>query len=156
MGSADATTLADPARPRTTLVMPGSRASRLRPPLLTAAASLAGAAAVHVRDPHETGSWGFCPWLLLTGTYCPGCGSLRAVNDLTHADLAGALSSNLLFVVALPLVIALWVRSVRRAWVGVHTLRDARSELVRWGLVAAVAVAFAVLRNLPAGAWLAP
>ena len=29
------------------------------------------------------------------GFYCPGCGGLRAVNDLTHGDVGAALSSNL-------------------------------------------------------------
>ena len=51
------------------------------------------------------GSWGYCPWLALTGQYCPGCGSLRAVNDLDHGDLLGAASSNLVFVAMVPLLV---------------------------------------------------
>ena len=43
------------------------------------------------------------PILAITGRPCPGCGGLRAVNDLTNGDVAGALSSNLM---AVALVVA--------------------------------------------------
>ena len=36
------------------------------------------------------GHYPTCPFLAITGWYCPGCGSLRAVHDLLHGDLAGA------------------------------------------------------------------
>ena len=52
--------------------------------------------------PARVGPLGLLPVALLTGIYCPGCGGLRAVNDLTHGDLGAAASSNLLFVVAAP------------------------------------------------------
>ena len=32
------------------------------------------------------------------GIWCPACGGLRAVNDLTNGDVLGAASSNLVFV----------------------------------------------------------
>ena len=57
-------------------------------PLLLAGGVLAASVLLHLRDPHRSGSWGYCPWLMLTGTYCPGCGGLRAVNDLAHGDVA--------------------------------------------------------------------
>ncbi len=138
------------------------RLERLRSPLLTAGATGVLALALHVRDPHSSGSWGVCPWLLLTGTACPGCGSLRAVHDLTDGDLAAAASSNLLLVLALPVVFLLWVRWTGRAWSGPGTAPSQalavspRRTQVLVALFAVVAVAFGVLRNLPAGSWLAP
>ena len=82
---------------------------------------LAASVLLHLRDPHQSGSWGYCPWLMLTGTYCPGCGGLRAVNDLTHGDVAGAASSNLLFVASLPAPVAVWwLRSMLDRWRGVY------------------------------------
>ena len=66
---------------------------RLADPLLLAAGLSVAVALLHVRDPHQSGSYGYCPWLLLTGTYCPGCGALRAVNDLTDGHVGAAPSS---------------------------------------------------------------
>ncbi|MFI2707066.1 DUF2752 domain-containing protein, partial [Nocardioides sp. CER28] len=62
---------------------PLTRRERLRLPLLTVGGLGAATLALYLRDPHQRGSWGVCP-LSLAGIYCPGCGGLRAVNDLTH------------------------------------------------------------------------
>lgn len=134
-----------------------TRLDRLRGPLLTGALGLGLVLALHFRDPHSSGSWGFCPWLVLTGHSCPGCGSLRAMNDLTNGDMVGALSSNLLFVVTLPVLAFWWVRWTQRAWSGAPPPDRSGGHPAVWiGLAAVVMVAFAVLRNLPAGSWLAP
>jgi hypothetical protein len=111
---------------------------------------------LHVRDPHRGGSWGYCPWLFLTGTYCPGCGGLRAVNDLTRGDVAGAASSNLLFVASLPLLALVWGRTTLDRWQGRVRVVGPHVHLRLALAVLLVAVAFAVLRNTAAGAWLAP
>ncbi len=124
--------------------------------MLLAGAVLTASVLLHVRDPHVSGSWGFCPWLLLTGTYCPGCGGLRAVHDLTHLDLRAAASSNLLVVAGLPLVAVWWGRAVADRWRGVVRAGHARRRMVLATLVLSLAVCFAVLRNTGAGAWLAP
>ena len=75
-----------------------SRAQRLCSPALTFGGLALATTALRLRDPHTSGSWGFCPSKLLLGIDCPGCGGLRAVNDLTHLDVASAASSNLLLV----------------------------------------------------------
>lgn len=132
-----------------------STPARLAQPLGLAAAAGLGALALHLRDPHASGSWGFCPLLLTTGVACPGCGGLRAVNDLTDLRLVDAASSNLLLVALLPAVAAYWLVWVRNAATGRPRPR------IRWtptGVVAAVlvVVVFVVLRNSAPGAWLAP
>ena len=132
------------------------RWQRVRGPVLLAVAVLAASVLLHVRDPHRSGSWGFCPWLVLTGTYCPGCGGLRAVNDLTHGDLLEAASSNLLFVAALPLLVAGWARLTWQRWWGRATGIGSRAQVALACGSLTAALAFAVLRNTPAGAWLAP
>jgi len=152
------------------LVARPSRLERLRAPLL--AAGLVGGLtfALRLRDPNVPGSWGGCPWLALTGHYCPGCGALRAVNDLTHLDVVGAASSNLLLVLAVPVLVLTWLLWSGRAWTGLAVRapeggpRSAsrRGPTMFWptavlvGLAVAATVAFTVLRNLPAGGWLAP
>ncbi|WP_067439347.1 DUF2752 domain-containing protein [Nocardioides jensenii] len=134
-----------------------SRSTRLRPPLLLAAGLGAATLALHVRDPHASGSWGICPFTFLTGLQCPGCGGLRAVNDLTNFDVVGALSSNLIVVLGIPVAIVFWMRWVRDAWTG--AIAGTQPKGVSTPVVAlllGLVVVFGVLRNLPAGAWLAP
>ena len=133
-----------------------SRWKRLRPPVLLAAGLLGASVLLHLRDPHRGGSWGYCPWLMLTGTYCPGCGGLRAVNDLTNGDVAGAASSNLLFVASLPVIAVLWGRSVMDRWRGVTRHLDQRKVMFYGVGFLLLALVFAIVRNLPFGAWLAP
>lgn len=43
-----------------------------------------------------------CPFRLLTGYLCPGCGSQRAIHRLLNLDIAGAWQMNPLLVIALP------------------------------------------------------
>jgi hypothetical protein len=132
--------------------LPGG-ALRLRGPLLTGGAVLLATAALHLRDPHVAGSWGICPTALVTGMDCPGCGGLRAVHELTDLDLVGAVSSNALFVLSIPLLVGLWWGWTRRAWQGERWQPGRRAGAwLALGLV--VTVAFTVLRNLP-GSWLA-
>ena len=68
--------------------MTASLASRLRTPGVVALAGAALGAALLARDPHVSGAWGYCPFLLLTGYPCPACGGLRAANDLLHGRVA--------------------------------------------------------------------
>jgi hypothetical protein len=96
-----------------------------------------------------------CPLYALTGLYCPGCGGLRGVNDLSNGHLGQAASSNLLLVLVLPFAAIVFVRWVAGAWSG----REVRAipelpRAVTYGLVV-IAALFTVARNLP-GSWLAP
>jgi len=135
---------------------PRSRWQRVKGPTLVAVAILTASVLLHVRDPHDRGSWGYCPWLMLTGTYCPACGGLRAVNDLTRGDVVGAASSNLVFVASLPLLAAWWLRSMLDGWRGVVRPVGARRVVTACVLFGVVAVVFWVLRNQSFAAWLAP
>ncbi len=130
-----------------------SRARRLAAPLGTAALVAIATAALHVRDPHVGGSWGVCPTALL-GFDCPLCGGLRGVNDLTHLQLGAAASSNLLLVVALPIIVALWVRRIAACWRGGAAMAPIVPPVWMWWTLAALSGAFTLVRNLP-GSWLA-
>jgi hypothetical protein len=133
-----------------------ARWSALRGPAGVAVGGLALGVLLHVRDPHDSGAYGFCPYLAITGHPCPGCGGLRATNLLTDGDVVGAISSNVLAVVLVGVLAVAWVVWVVRRWRGE---RDARMIVLspRVGaLVLTLVVAFGVVRNLPFGAWLAP
>jgi len=112
--------------------------------------------ALHLRDPHQEGSWGFCPLYTLTGLHCPGCGGLRAVHDLTDGRLGAALSSNLVVVVAIPVAVALLAVWALDRWTGRSRRMDARGWRVLSVALVAVLAVFTLVRNLPFGAWLAP
>lgn len=124
----------------------------LRAPLAVGAGGLAAAALLHFRDPHVSGSYGYCPFALLTGLDCPGCGGLRAAHALTDLDLPAAASSNLLAVVLAGVLVAAWV-----AWIP-RRLRNPEARMIvltsRVGVVVlGVALVFTVARNTPWGAW---
>jgi hypothetical protein len=129
------------------------RARRLRGPLGVAAAVGSATLALHVRDPHQHGSWGLCPFKALTGWDCPLCGGLRAVNDLGHGRLADAAHSNPLFVASIPVLVGLWALWVRYGWTGERARIPTPSRLLVLAFGALV-VAFTVFRNTPWGsAW---
>jgi len=142
-----------------TTVAPTERTSTgraLLAPALSGGLGLIAAVVLHLRDPHDSGSYGFCPFLSLTGLPCPGCGGLRAVNDLTRGDLVAAVSSNLLavvLVVGLALLWAVWF--VRRAG-GQRRARFIAVSTRTAMLVLPVVAVFGVLRVTPWGSWLAP
>ena len=130
-----------------------SRGSRLRAPLAVAALTASAVLALHLRDPHRSGAWGYCPFKLLTGLDCPLCGSLRAVSDLSNGQVAAAASSNLLLVLLVPAAVAGWLMWTRARW------QDGDARPWRLGdrggyAVLVVLVVFAVVRNTPWGAWL--
>lgn len=130
-----------------------SRGRRISAPLLTVAGLGAATLALALRDPHQNGSWGLCPSRAL-GFDCPGCGGLRAVNDLTQGRLVDAASSNLYLVAAIPVVLFFLGRWALDAWRG--TDRSSSVLTVPLLVVAGVVlVAFAVLRNVPTFGWLA-
>lgn len=132
-----------------------SRVERMRAPLLTIGGLALATAALHVRDPHTQYSWGVCPLYALTGIYCPGCGGLRGVNDLTNGHVGAAASSNLLLVLLAPVAIVLLGRWAVASWRG----QEARlvPPVPRWLATSLIllAVAFTLARNIP-GSWLAP
>jgi hypothetical protein len=135
---------------------PTTRGRRMLAPTATIGGLALATLALHLRDPHQHGSWGFCPFNALTGLYCPGCGGLRAVNDLTDGQVGAALSSNIVVTLGIPIAVvalALWAAD---RWTG----RTRTVEWRRWQrytfVLGVVLTIFTIVRNLPFGAWLAP
>jgi len=132
-----------------------SRWERVSAPAFTIGGLAAATLALHVRDPHEQYSWGLCPSAAL-GFWCPGCGGLRAVNDLTHGDVGAALSSNLLLVVAMPVAVVALLLWAADRWRGTPPTIPWRRLKPFVPALVVVVVVFAVARNLAFGSWLAP
>jgi hypothetical protein len=112
------------------------------PPVLAAAAY-----AAHVIDP-EAGDLPLrCPFLAVTGLYCPGCGVSRALHRLAIGDPLGAISFNVMAMAALAVGIV-WVASAMLTSAG---LRREPIRLPGRVVVALpwVVIAFWVGRNIP-------
>lgn len=141
---------APPSRGRTGVL------SRLSAPAAVAACAAAATTFVAVVDPGVPGRYPVCPILAVTGSSCPGCGGLRAVHALAHGDLGAAADHNVLVVAVLPVVVVGYGLWVRRRLAG-RPVRIGSSVAPVTAVVAAVMMlVFAVLRNLPAFAVLAP
>jgi hypothetical protein len=96
--------------------------------------------------------YGFYPKCLLhswTGLSCPGCGSLRAMHQLLHGNLAEAFHYNPMLVLALPFFAA-WGAHQSYAMVTGRDLFHLRLPRPAILGILAVIIVFAVLRNLPA------
>lgn len=125
-----------------------------RAPLAVLAAAIAVLAYVGAVDPERPGHYPGCPFLLVTGWFCPGCGSLRALHALAHGDLSTAVARNPLAVCAAGVLPWVWLQWLRHGRSSRLTPTVVPASVV-WGVVAAVSL-FGVLRNLPALTVLAP
>ena len=132
----------------------GSPALRVLAPMAAAVAGVVAATVVATVDPNQPGHYPTCPFLYITGYYCPGCGSLRAVHDLLHGDLHSALARNPLTLIATPYLIWSWITWLRRGLTGRPPRRMAPPWAI-WTLLVVV-MAFWLLRNLPGVGWLGP
>lgn len=136
-------------------------ARTLRSPRAQALAASSGgllfAALIYTYSPTVTSLYPRCLLHAVTGLYCPGCGSLRAMHALLHGRIREAVDWNVWLVVILPILagylLAQLYSAVRhdRYWVS-------RAPIPVLGVLIAAGLVFGVLRNLPIPAltWLAP
>ena len=72
-------------------------------------AGLAMLALLYFDDPSREGTiFPPCPTNALTKLHCPGCGTLRAMHALLHGDVKEALSQNILAVIFIPILPAIY------------------------------------------------
>ena len=76
--------------------------SKNRRLVATLAALAVGVVMLAVFDPARCGVFPPCPVRYLTGWYCPGCGSLRAIHQLLRGNLRAAWALNPLTIILLP------------------------------------------------------
>ena len=117
-------------------------------------AILCALAVLFLFNPATHGFYPACLFHAMTGLYCPGCGGTRAVYQLLHGRVLLALHDNALFVLAL-VALAVWgARFAVRKSRNQRTFFQLHPKTLWMFLV--VALAFTVLRNLPAFSWLSP
>ena len=141
--------------PATTDPLPGFRRHPVGLALLGLAAA-AGAVVLWNVDPRQAGSpLPPCPSEWLTGLFCPGCGTTRALHALLHLDFASAMAMNPLLVLSLPFVALLLANQLFALPEGWRRLARRFGDARPW---AVLLITYAILRNLPwePFSWLAP
>ncbi|HJO09189.1 MAG TPA: DUF2752 domain-containing protein [Verrucomicrobiota bacterium] len=109
---------------------------------------IAGAVALFFFDPAKHAFFPKCAFHVATGYSCPGCGSSRAIYQLTHGNVLEAVRLNpgVMFLLGMGVTdVGRYIRSVRQT-TPFQTL-FANTRLVI-GLLTGMTV-YAVLRNLP-------
>lgn len=101
-----------------------------------------------VLDPTRHELFPRCLFHSITGAYCPGCGSQRALHSLMHLNIAGVVSFNFLFLPAAVLILY-------------HYIHPLLNHIFNWKLpnvlylkntpwiILAIVLAFWIIRNLP-------
>lgn len=125
-------------------VLPGRRAELF----IGGALLLFAVLVLHSLNPATSNLFPPCPLLWLTGYYCPGCGSLRALHHLFHGDVPSAFAFNPLAVLALPF---LFYGAASRATFLMRGRYLPRVFLPPWTIwaLASLVILFGILRNLP-------
>ena len=110
--------------------------------------ALIGGIVLFLFDPTQSSLFPKCPFLVLTGYQCPGCGAQRAVHALLHGDLRTAWAMHPLLVVSIPYIL-----------LGLYSDRKRETETGQWlrkylygreaiGITLAVVIGYTVLRNI--------
>jgi len=89
-----------------------------------------------------------CPFHALTGAWCPGCGSTRALHQLLNGHVGAAFGLNPLMVASLPFVLVAAVMWAARSAGLVTSPPRVLPSVVPWSVLAVV-LAFWALRNVP-------
>ena len=99
-------------------------------------AAFAGVLLLFFYNPETTSFYPRCPFYVLTGLKCPGCGTLRGIHALLHFRIVDALRLNPLMVMSIPLLVVLLIspRSCKSVWMS-------RSVLL-------VVLAYWIIRNI--------
>ena len=72
--------------------------------------SIAGAIYLFVFEPGRSGFFPVCVFRSLTGLTCPGCGTTRALHEITHGHFKAAFMLNPLLLLASPFLIYAFLR----------------------------------------------
>lgn len=106
--------------------------------ILLLAAAVAGLTFLYFVKP-GTFPYPTCVFHDLTGLYCPGCGSTRALYQLLHGNFLAALHDNVMAVLVLPFFAYAGIRKEPLSLIHPYWI---------WGLFYTL-IAFTILRNIP-------
>ena len=125
--------------------------------IVAAAAFFAAAALLYLYFTGEGEGAGIpCMFHQITGLYCSGCGSSRALRSVLQFDFYQAMRYNAIFTICVPFL-AVYFGALGISYIrfGNDRISGKISMLPVWIIIAA-AVLYGILRNIPAFAFLAP
>ena len=109
---------------------------------------LALAVLFFVLDPAKNVIFPKCAFHSLTGYYCPGCGSQRAIHSLLHLNFAGVISNNFLFLPAVLLILYHYVHPLANRKFNWRLPNIFYLKSTPW-VIFTVILFFWLLRNIP-------
>lgn len=112
------------------------------------AALAAAAAYLFIFEPGKSGFFPACPFRMLTGFTCPGCGSTRGLHYLLHGDVVAAFEFNPLLILSLPFLFYALVRYTNAAMRARPLKRHQLNAKYIWVLFVVI-MSFWVFRNTP-------
>lgn len=117
---------------------------------------VAGLVVLSLGHPSGYGWMPRCPFYVLTGLYCPGCGSLRATHYLLHGNLIESMRNHPLFVPMLFFIFLFYGKRLYELYKGQNV--TFRGEMLLAKIILIVFVFFFFVRNIPISAldWTRP
>ena len=126
----------------------GETAKRQMMAALLWATLAAGAVYLYLFEPGKSGFFPACPFRMLTGFNCPGCGSTRGLHRLLHGDVVAAFEFNPLLIISLPFLLYALTRYTNAALRG-QPLNWNRLNARYISTLIVVIISFWIFRNTP-------
>jgi len=82
----------------------------IRHPELIAIIIVTALVLLYIKQPGKSTIYPPCLIYKITGYYCPGCGSMRALNCLLHGDLKGFINFNPILLFIIPFLIIMFIK----------------------------------------------
>ncbi len=103
---------------------------------------------IFVFDPAQSHVFPPCPFKKLTGLYCPGCGSLRAVHRILHGRFLAAFRLNPLMVIFSFIMVSIFVGLRLKGKIAERLRRLLSGASIGW-IALVVIVIYWFCRNIP-------
>ena len=118
---------------------------------------LAAAIVLFRYNPATSSLYPSSPFRTLTGLYCPGCGTLRALHQLLHGHFITAFGLNPLMMISLPFMICSYINYGFEAIKGKPLWQISIPPQWIWFILQAI-ITYWIVRNIPFHpfTWLAP
>lgn len=104
---------------------------------------------LYFKNPKQGGIFPPCPFLFLTGFYCPGCGTLRGIHALVHGQILRAVQYNILMVISIPFVIYLLLEKLGIEINGRLLIKRKLFSKTFYKILLGVIILYWIFRNIP-------